>query len=408
MPWDYRRYGSATDPVHKSHLNSIVGGDYGCPRKFRYEMDAKAEGVPGLEELPEISGKAAAGTAAHETIARALGNEELCARLLEGKGGIAATAVAHVFMQEFEREVGGRSVQWYQADESETLKERVTMITALLSDLHKYVAKVELLEAGFIVQVGKVWLSGHVDIVYRPRSNPERIAMGDWKTGANKPSSIELDHGWEAGVYSAAVHHGRWLPRGAIRMVGSTATLLSHSVTHPSRYIAEREVMERSLIDVARELESERGGGDAWIQTMGFNEFPTEIYTVHMADYVPYKKAGTKLVKRAEDLQHYGYERPTTHRFEAGHTRGPAWLPVKLSEYDMPRLEARLANVVGMIRMGRFVDNVGDRCLHCSYKDDCLTGGYAPRGDERKQLELALKRGDDVAAALATDFGEDA
>jgi hypothetical protein len=125
-----------------------------------------------------------------------------------------------------------------------------------------------------------------------------------------------------------------------------------------------------------------------------------------LADFVPYKKAGAKEVKRPEDLKHFGYVQPTKHKYTAGELRGPAWLPVKLSEYDMPRLESRLRNVVGSIRMGRFIDQVGERCKRCSFKGDCLTGGYAPTGDARKSLERTLRTLPSEALDVDMSFDE--
>jgi hypothetical protein len=44
-----------------------------------------------------------------------------------------------------------------------------------------------------------------------------------------------------------------------------------------------------------------------------------------------------------------------------------------------------------MIRMGFFVDQVGDRCMRCSYAGDCLTSGYGPVGDGKKRLTQTLR-----------------
>lgn len=426
MPWNYKRYGSASDPIHKSHLNNITG-DYGCPRQFRYVMDAAADGASGADEQERISGKAAAGTAAHETIARALSSPDLRAHLLKG-GRIAADRVRGVFAEEMEREVGGRSVAWYGKDEDredDVLAERVTMITGLLNGLHEYVAHIHLLEAGFVARLGEYWLSGHVDIVYRPKyaATLEEVAIADWKTGANKPLPIELDHGWEAGVYSTAVAQGYFFSREQIKCAtlgtGTVATLGQHKCAHPSKYIAERTVLEAAMIELAERCDDalRQRTPETAAQGIGidsgpydvrcFATFPSEIHHVHLADYVPYKKAGSKAVKRAEDLKFHGYDTPQkAHKYLAGDLRGPAWLPVALGEHDLPRLLARLRNVVGMIRMGRFIDQVGERCNRCSFARECLTSGYSPVGDDRKELERALRTipgGSELADALSAD-----
>lgn len=401
MAWNFKRYGTASQPIHKSHLNSITG-EYGCARKFKYEQDAPPD------ERATVGGKAAAGTAAHETIARALNNPEMRTHLLSG-GKSSPAMVARVFELEYAREVGGREALWFGKEANDNgqaaLAERVVMVCGVLDSLASYVDTVELVEAGFIVPLGTFWLSGHVDIVYRPKANPRRIALADWKTGQTKPLPIELDHGWEAGVYSAAVARGVFIPRDQIECEPSgdgggqtVASLGSHTVQRASRYLAERDVMEKALIEIAEDWRTDGATRPAHdFHTVSFGEFPSEIYQVHAHDLVPYKKSGTKEVKRAEDLAFHGYARPVkAHRYEAGQLRGPGWLPVQLSEYDLPRLEARIRTVVGMIRMGFFVDNVGANCLHCSYASDCLTAGYGLRGDESKKLERALRvLGDD-------------
>lgn len=405
MPWDFKRYGSPADPVHKSHLNAITG-DYGCPRKFKYEMDARADAAPGIDERQTISGKAAIGTAAHETITRALSNEEVRAALWNGST-ISVERVERVLEEEYKRELGGRTPQWYADDAedggTETIDNVAIMVRGILNSLPRYVHEIVAMEAGFIAPVGDYWISGHVDLIYRPRANPTTLALADWKTGKVKPLEIELDHGWEAGVYACALRHGYWLRREHLQSAptndGRTWVCFNgFECTHPSRYIAERTVMEQALSAEACAWAGQREvmGRMAAPWQPTFNLFPSEIHTVQASDFVPYKKAGSKMVKRPEDLRFYHYDSPRKHKYEAGQPKGPAWLPVKLSEYDLPRLDARLRNVVGMIRMGRFIDQVGSRCLHCSYARDCLTHGYAPRGDERDQLERALR-------ALGTD-----
>jgi hypothetical protein len=397
MPWAHRHYGELQDPIHKSHLNALVS-DFGCPRAFKYARDAEVDGKPDAE-ANTVSGYMAAGTATHETIARALTTAAFADRLLVGEP-VRPDHVKRAYFEEWERETDGREVRWRDKDEPDELHEdRVSMITGLLNDVHKYVARIELVEAGFIVPVGRFWLSGHIDLVYRPKSNPRALAITDWKTGATKPLDIELDHGWEAGVYSAAVHAGLFVPREAIKCTpfeGRTrAQCGRHNVVHASRYVAEREVLERTLIDVGAtqvpELAEAAARYTAGLDLRAFREYPAEIYHVHLADYVPYEKAGRKQVKRPEDLRFYGYDSPRSHGYQRGELRGPAWLPVRVTEQDIPRLESRLRNVVGMVRMGRFIDQVGEKCRRCAWAGDCLSTGYAPRGDERDGLERTLR-----------------
>ena len=400
MAWAYKRYGTVTDPVHKSHLNRITG-DYGCPAQFRYEMDSQADAT-GHDDDATVSGNTAAGTAAHETIARALTTPRLRTHLLRG-GTVNEAHVAAVFREELDRETSTRPVNWGKDDPDTVSAERVAMITGLLNDIHRYVAAVELVEAGFIAACGDYWISGHIDLVYRPRSNPDALAIADWKSGATVPSDLVLDHGWEAGVYSAAVYAGAFLPREHMTVTQAgpgglyNARCGVHAVSHPSRYVAERKALERGLMDMAQAPE-------CYPDALHFASFPAEIYHVALIHYLPYKRGGKRTVKRPEDLRFYGYDRPTEHKYVAGDRRGPGWLPVRVTEHDVPRLESRLRNVVGMIRMGRFIDQVGDKCRRCAWADQCLNSGYAPRGAERTMLERRLRLVDDAdTAALSLD-----
>jgi hypothetical protein len=403
MPWNYRRYGSAADPIHKSHLNAITG-DFGCPRQFRYMMDARADGAHEREhEARGVSGKAACGTAAHETIARALTHPTIGPRVLAGPNTVTNSDVAKVFTLELEREAGGRTIEWYDDNAATLIADRVSMITGLLNDLHAHVAKIELIEPGFIVRRGPYWMCGHIDLVYRPKHDPRQLGLADWKTGATKPDAIELDHGWEAGIYSAALESGYFLPRESIECVQCDGYWLAKcgpraTASHASRYIAERNALELALMEIATLIELGTEDVHAHYPLLTrFERFPDQIHHVHLGDYVPYKKAGSREIKRPEDLRYYGFESPRIHKFVAGERRGPAWLPVRRTEHDLPRLDHRLRNIVGMIRMGRFIDQVGERCKRCAYQADCLNSGYAPTGDERAVLEQSLRgiEGDD-------------
>lgn len=404
MAWPFKRYGTASDPIHKSHLNAITG-DYGCPTQFRYSMDERhALGLDYSDERDSVAGKAAAGTAAHETIARAASSPEMLAHLLRG-GAPDRARVASVFAEELDRERGGRELLWFDKDPSEIIAERVTMIVGVLATLHRYVAEVLLIEPGFIAEVDGFWLSGHMDLVFRPRSAPDRIAIADWKTGEHKPHPIELDHGWEGAVYATAIKRGVLFPREQLALTAepdgrSTVRCGRHSVTHASRYIAERTALERTMIDYAR-------GERAAVDTVAYDDYPAEIWHVHAHDFIPYRKAGTKAVKRKEDIEWHGYESAQrSHKYSAGEQRGPGWLPVQLTEYDIPRLGHRLRNVVGSIRMGRFIDQVGERCARCPFAKQCLTTGYAPRGDEARGLDRALRVVDSAEADAAFDIDD--
>jgi hypothetical protein len=396
MAWLYRRYGSASDPIHKSDLNGITG-DYGCDRQFRYYRDAAADGQDESQTERVVSGRAAAGNAVHETIARALSNPEMCGRVLAGPAEVSRKRIADVFAEELQREAAGREIAWYRDKADKVCNDRVSMVVGLLSRLHAYVAEILLVEGGFIVPFNGYWLSGHIDLLYRPRQNPTGLAIADWKSGAQKPHGIELEHGWEAGIYSLAVRAGHFLARDCL-----TDTLTSPDLRvwdHPdlavqglagSHLSARRKALEAVLIERALSAEA----GIPIVPTFG--EFPEQIWHVHLGDYVPYQKAGSKEVKRPEDVRHYGLPTGTKLKYWAGDLRGPAWLPVRRTEEDIPRLAYQLRQVVGTVRMGRFAERRGEKCMRCAFAEPCLSTGYAPRGEEQRETERRLRVLDDA------------
>lgn len=375
--WNFRRWATLDDPAHKSDLNQITG-DYGCLKSFRYAKDSRAAGEPRDSELT-VSGKMAAGTAAHETIARALSNADACARLLTGTWKVSAEQISTVFREELGRAASSRELLWYGKDSADDIcGDRVQMIVGVLNDLHHHVSQVVAVEPGFITQVGEYWLSGHLDLVYRPRDEPNALAFADWKTGANKPSPIELDHSWESGVYSAGLHGGIWIAREHVALPLDT----------PGRYMRERDLLEAELVRVAKTAEA---GEPLPKHARRYGVFPSDIRYVHLADYPPYEKAGKKEAKRPEELAFYQLGEPGTVKYVKGDRRGPAWYRVRRTEQDIPRLEHLLKNVVGTVRMGRFFESVGDKCERCAWKADCLNAGYEVRGDDKKLLEMTLR-----------------
>ena len=38
------------------------------------------------------------------------------------------------------------------------------------------------------------------------------LSFADWKTGAQRPHQIDLDHGWQSGIYSGALRSGYFVP----------------------------------------------------------------------------------------------------------------------------------------------------------------------------------------------------
>ncbi len=339
MRWSHRTYGTLTDPIHKSHLLTIAG-PYACPKRFALDRLTPERDIADAHE------RALLGTATHAVIAALLDSER----------------APHTDIQLLERDLrqwlGGATV------DPELVRERAEMLAGLFArGLSKHIARVLGCEVGFIAPFGPYWLSGHVDLVYEPRTLPGTVALADWKTGATKPHPLDLEHGWEAGIYSAALRHGYFMPAAG----------------------RDRHELEAALIDHARV--------HGVAPTYGV--FPSRVYHVHLADYVPYRKTGTKQVHRVEDLDHYGYPSACRHTYRPGEMRGGAWIPVALREGDLRRFAWRLRNVVGAVRLGRMFDMPGEQCGRCRHRQPCLNDGYAEYTAE-EQTQLWSEYGKDV------------
>lgn len=377
MGWNFREFGTLADPIHKSDLGALAG-DWGCLKRFRFDKDAIAEGKPRESET-ECNGKMVAGTATHEAIARAADNDKVRKLLLAGAHKVTPERCKLVYAEEFDRVVGGRLVRWYDDEADDIAEKRALMIAGVLNDLQAHVHSIRFLEAGFIVRIGPYYCSGHVDLIYEPVRLPGTLALGDWKTGVQRPSQLELDHSWESGVYSAAMKSGLWIAREHVEL----------PLDAPNKYMTERKLLEDALIEAARAYETD-GVVLPHVQILG--EFPSDIRYVHLPDYPPYQKAGKKAIKRPEELEYFGVSEPCDIKFKAGERRGPAWYEVRRTEQDIPRLETLLRNLVGTVRMGRFFESVGEKCERCPHKNPCLNSGYGIRGNEKLDLDEALKQ----------------
>ncbi len=313
-------YGGVHDPIHKSHLMQL-SSKYSCPKRYYYQRTQP-------EASPRSSGKAALGTATHAVLARALTTRH-------SSLDIEAQLRAALELES--------AIEWYDDDPAKLIAERAAMVRGVLADLDRWVLRVIACESAFIAPFDRYWLAGHIDLVYEPIEAPGTIALADWKTGAEKPSQIELDHGWEAGVYSAGLRHGLFIPEG-----------ISHEST-------ELALIERAL--------------SAPIEPT-YGVFPSHIYQVHLGDYVPYARKGSRWVSRIEDLRRWGYDSPRDHAYIAGQPRGGAWMPIALHEGDLRRLSSRLRSTVGPVRMGAFPDRITEGCSRCPHRSPCLTSGY--------------------------------
>jgi hypothetical protein len=411
MPWAFKLFGTLADPVHKSALNELTG-EYGCQRRYRYQRDAEADGTE-RESRGTVNPHLACGTAMHETIARALNNPRVRDHLLRVDGAELAelstkqqleSRVRATFSHELRVAADGRDIDWGREDAESMISERVDMCVGVLGSLCKYVRRVVAVEPGFIFELEGIWYSGHIDLVFEPADAPGTLGVADWKSSKQKPHPLELAHGWEQGLYAAALTRGVMLPRESValdkRDDGTWSGVVTFidpadvdvdfggeysEVIRPTRWQAERDGLETALKRLA-------SGDVQHADAFTPGAYPTRVYHVHARDFVPYEKSGGKEAKRVEDLAHYGLTAPARVKYVAGEMRGPGWLPAEVHEHDVSRLALRARGVVGTVRMGRFFDAVREHCERCPFKRECLTSGYSPRGDELAALQSELKK----------------
>jgi hypothetical protein len=405
--WDHRKYGTLDDPAHKSHMSTLLG-EFSCTEQFRRDRLRELTG----EQRDTLSGKTEFGTAGHETIARALRSPNTLKAVLAGTGTPSIAQVRSVVLQEFEHVVRGKQVAWYGKAEQDDVHSSIAwMCEGLFRELHWHVAAVELVESGFIAQLGDIFVEGHTDLVYRPTQNPEALALTDWKTGAHKPNQIELDHGYEGGFYSLALERGLFLPIHVLQAWRDAKDNTVVPLDAEDRALLSRASSDREAMHVALRGIMRRNLRDEPIPegVRFFGQFPELIYQTHLADYVPYERKGNKTIERPEDLEHWsritGAPRQAGDKvsYEKGMTRGGAWMRVKRSAEDITRLEKMLRTVVGWVRFGKFVPAVSEKCNRCSYRGPCLTDGYELRGEAAKELNAALRGLDLDGSDLSTD-----
>lgn len=368
MVWDHRQYGSASDPIRQSDLNSIASS-YSCSKRFAFEKEASASGADREQRV--AYGARVVGSAVHNVIDRVL------AKYAPEDGLPEVPAVEHVeraLRQEIDRESGGLDIVWGKGKDIEKeVADGVTMVTAALERLRHDAAEILLHESAFAVQVdagrGKdpYWVTGTVDLIYRARDG--RLVLADWKTGQRVSSQLVLDHGYQLGLYAHALAEGVFFPAYS------------------------REAVEEAI----------SVGGRAWdraveIEGRRIGSYPDELYLVFLRDHLLYSRKSTKTVTRPEEAEFWGVQIGDKVTNEKGAPKGPAWYRARRSEADIARLKVSLQTIVGTVRLGRFVEHIGDdTCGKCRFKDVCLNQGYEASGDERRELDKAL-RGLDLSA----------
>ena len=391
--WNWQKWGSVTDPIHKSDLNGIVG-KFGCLAQFKKKKIELA--TEGARKYEAANGKLCCGNAVHTVIHRVCKSKPAMDALKMGEV-ISRASLEKAFREEFENERKGREVKWWGAKEDKWTSDCIDMLEGLMGDITNHVEEVVMAECGFVYELNNIWLTGAIDLLYRPKGG-HGLAMADWKTGAQKPHQIDLDHGWEAGIYGNAVKSAWFVPFDSVEETEGV----------PHRIAMERACVELGKAqDELNKIRAQYGEESNEFTVRAeknlseivsiygarrFDDYPTRIRHVHLRDYVPYKRKSAPMMLRPEELEWAGLTEPAKYPREKGDQRGPAWYKVNRSESDTPRLSHLLKAVVSWVRFGRFPAAPGEMCTRCKFKSECLLEGYKPIGEDLRQVEMLMKK----------------
>lgn len=385
--WPHQKWGRCTDLIHQSDLKNIIG-EYGCPAQFRYKKTAAAQGP--REPRSTVNGKMTAGTAVHAVLHRILSSPPAIEAVMSPAQSFARSTLSKAYHEEFDGEAGDRTVEWFKHKADKVHEECIDMLFGVVEGMRHHVGEVVAVECGFVYHLNGIWVTGAVDLVYRAPGS-DRLSFADWKTGANKPCQIELDHGWQSAIYAQALKDGYF-----VRFEDVVAQPDEEHRDALERACQEIAVAWQSITDASEERDEIGPESDALADALArhratrFGEFPEQIRYVHLRDYIPYSRKQSKVLRRPEELAWAGAPLDSKgHKvtMEKGDARGPAWYHVNRSESDAPRLLHTVKAVISMVRFGRFPAAIGDICNRCSHRETCLNTGYQATGEEAAAMQ---------------------
>lgn len=366
--WDYRKFGSAADPIRQSALGAFASQD-GCGRRYRYERDAEAAGIE--RERPTAHWRSTIGTAVHATIERALSREPMVSLVLEGRLP-SPQKVDDVLEEELVRAAGldatgqPRPIDWGDASRSLEMTTARWMVLGALRTVAERAQRIVAIEAPFLAELDDYTLSGTIDLVYEPRgAEPgSAIAFADWKTGARSPHQVVLDHGYQPSIYAHALAHGRLWPGTDREVVLGKHPVAIHIVA--LRAYANHERV-RAVLAAVRESADTSKEMAVRVARRGW---PVSTHAIAgalraLADdgLVQKKRVGRDTIWSATD---------TDREPDAG----AIWLESHRRPEDVARLRVSLKTIVGTVRMGRFVEQLGEQCGRCPFRGPCLGDGH--------------------------------
>jgi RecB family exonuclease len=332
--WDYKRYGSADDPVRQSDLATLAH----CPQLLLRRREASLA-APAAER--RVHGIRVSGTAAHGTLKRAL------PYAVEGKP-VNLTHVRAAFFDELDKACAAEGttrehLHWRRGTKpDEHYRVKIAALTHFLMLAPERIASVECVETEFrsVIKHGSraIHTLGTWDIVCRTKEG--KLALVDYKTGIRRMSVFARTTGYQLGMYAQGM-------------------------------------LEGVAADGRR-----------------FGAWPDEIWVLMTQDFLPQRKDSSRKVWEPEEAEHFRCRRGETVRIRKGQQKGPGWYRAERTAAELPALAAGIWSMVATVRAGQFyrVWN-DDACPRCEVRVPCVQSAYGVTdmsASEKRRLEAAL------------------
>lgn len=332
MSW-WRSFGTADFPVRQSHLNDIASQN-GCAKRFFYEHDEATTAAP----RERAHWRPSLGTAVHRVLERAL--TRTWSQLVDIYGPASSMRPADAPPTWAPRALHQRI--------DEVLREELT-------------AAAEGKQIDWYGEDPESELAAGVSMaLFGLRTAVERA---EEIVACEAPFRAELDAFHLEGTLDL-VYRPRGAKEGTIALADwKTGERKLHQVLldHGYQGAIYAHALEHGVLWPGTEREQRLG---AW---------PTEIHIVHLRDGVPYVK------------------KPRTPGKKVGDLRGPGWCPSQRAASDVARLRVSLREVVGMVRMGRRLERLGEQCARCPFRGPCLGAGHELARDEQREIAAAVR-----------------
>jgi hypothetical protein len=357
--WDPRKFGTAADPVRQSALNSIASQN-GCPKRYFYEREADAAGTTPPRRA---SWKPVLGTAVHAVIERGLNKTWALLESLYGPEARPAERPADAKL-DWAPDGLRRRIE-------EVLREELERECVVLAGVDETGAPRPALPIEWYDDKPDTEIAAGVAMALGAlRTTVERAES---VVGTEVPFRAELE-GYE---------------------LEGTIDLLYRRRGDGALCLADWKTGERKLPQILLDYGYQPATysyavehGRLWAGTDSeavVGEHPAELHIVHLRDFVPYVKKPRAAGKGVGDL------------------RGPGWYASQRRSEDRARLGASLRAVVGTVRMNRRLEALGEQCARCPFKSACLGDGYAPVGDEARDLAALVR---DLDLGDASDLSD--